>query len=102
MLIKNIIILSCAGTLFGALLLALKPITRRVFSVRWQYVMWLAALAVMILPVRIDPTQRAHHESTVYTDAASETQDVQTAQTAELRTYADRLKQCAPLRSALL
>ena len=44
---------SCAGSVLAALLLLVKPLTRKYFGAGWQYYIWLAVLAVMILPVRL-------------------------------------------------
>lgn len=51
--IKSILLLSVAGTVLTALLLLLKPLTRRMFGSRWQYYIWLVVLVVMVLPVRM-------------------------------------------------
>ena len=49
----TVLILSAVGSVLIAVLLALKPITRRVFGSHWQYYIWLAVLIVIVLPIRI-------------------------------------------------
>lgn len=51
--LKTILVLSLAGGVLTLLLLAAKPLTRRLFGSRWQYYIWLLVLVVMVLPVRI-------------------------------------------------
>ncbi len=50
-LFKHIVLLSCIGGILSLLLLAARPLTRRLFSPRWQYYIWLTVLLVMVLPV---------------------------------------------------
>lgn len=50
---NSLLLLSAAGGLLTLLLLALKPLTRRLFGSKWQYYIWLSVLIVMILPVRV-------------------------------------------------
>lgn len=49
----SVIITSLAGTLLSAILLILKPITRRTFSAAWNYYIWVCVLAVTVIPLRI-------------------------------------------------
>ncbi len=49
---KAFLITSLAGSALTALITLLKPLTKRVFGYSWNYYIWLAALIVMILPVR--------------------------------------------------
>lgn len=49
---KSTLLLSCVGGALTAILLLLKPLTRRAFGVRWQCAVWLCVLAVMVIPVR--------------------------------------------------
>lgn len=49
---KRIILMSGIGGVLSILLLLLSPLTRKFFSPRWQYYIWLTVLIVMILPVR--------------------------------------------------
>ncbi len=50
---KAILITSCIGGLVSIILFLLKPLTKRFFSVIWNYYIWLAVLVVMIIPVRL-------------------------------------------------
>ena len=45
-----ILIASAVGTMLGTVLLCFEPISRRIFSPTWQYCLWIAVLAVMLLP----------------------------------------------------
>lgn len=49
---KRIILMSGIGGVLSILLLLLSLLTRKFFSPRWQYYIWLTVLIVMILPVR--------------------------------------------------
>lgn len=55
---KSVLLLSAAGSVLGVLLLCVKPVTRRVFSPKWQYYIWLTVLIVLILPVRFSLPQK--------------------------------------------
>ncbi len=48
---KNILILSAAGSVLSIIWLCLKPATKKIFSPKWQYYIWLTVLLVMMLPV---------------------------------------------------
>lgn len=48
---KSILLMSAVGSVLSIFLLCVKPITRKLFSPRWQYYIWLTVLIVMILPV---------------------------------------------------
>lgn len=50
---RSVLMLSAAGAVLIAVLLLLKPVTRRVFGAGWQYYIWLAVLVVMLAPVHI-------------------------------------------------
>ena len=52
-LLKSALVLSLAGGVLTLVLLAAKPLTKRLFGSRWQYYIWLVALIVMVLPIRI-------------------------------------------------
>lgn len=56
-ILKALLITSLAGTCLTAVITAAKPITKKVFGYAWHYYIWLAVLAVMILPVRFNLTQ---------------------------------------------
>ncbi len=64
---------SLVGTGFALVLALLKPITRKQFSSGWHYYMWLVALIVMMLPIRLDLPQMPKEspsvsQTIVYTD----------------------------------
>ncbi len=71
---KALLITSLAGSCLAAVIALTKPLTKRIFGYSWHYYIWLAVLAVMILPVRFTLPQKAE----IPPVAA-----VQTAQTAE-------------------
>lgn len=48
---QNVLLLSGIGGVVGVLWLLLKPLTRKKFSPKWQYYIWLTVLVVMVLPV---------------------------------------------------
>lgn len=48
---KTVIAMSVAGGVLGLTLMALRPVTSRLFGTSWQYRLWLAVLIVMILPI---------------------------------------------------
>lgn len=52
-LLKSICVTSLAGGALCLLLLCCKPVTTRLFSARWHYYVWLAALLAFVLPVSI-------------------------------------------------
>ena len=82
---KAILVTSAVGSVLAALLLLLKPITKRCFGSAWQYYAWAIVLIVMMLPVtiRIPQTvpdtvpnvspnmQQTFTEATVQTKAAN-------------------------------
>ena len=49
----SVIITSVAGTVLAIILTALRPFTRKLFSAHWHYLMWIAVLIIMVLPIRI-------------------------------------------------
>ncbi len=49
-----VLLMSSVGSVLIFVLLVLKPITKRVFGIHWQYYIWLVVLIVMVLPVRIE------------------------------------------------
>lgn len=49
----TVLIMSAIGSLLILFLLAVKPLTERIFGVRWQFYIWLSALIVMICPIKI-------------------------------------------------
>ncbi len=55
---KSILLMSAVGSVLSVFLLCVKPITRKLFSPRWQYYIWLTVLIVMILPVHFNLPSR--------------------------------------------
>lgn len=48
---KSVLLMSAVGGVLSTFLLCVKPITRKLFSPKWQYYIWLTVLIVMVLPV---------------------------------------------------
>jgi len=48
---KSVLLMSAVGGALSVFLLCVKPITRKLFSPKWQYYIWLTVLIVMVLPV---------------------------------------------------
>lgn len=67
--IQNILLVSAVGSILALALLCIKPLTKRLFSPRWQYYIWLTALIVMVLPIKVSlpagPVHQTLRESTV-------------------------------------
>ncbi len=55
---KSVLLMSAVGAALAVVLLCLKPITKKLFSPKWQYYIWLTVLIVMIVPVRFSLPQR--------------------------------------------
>ena len=51
---KALFLTSCMGALLTLVLTLFKSITKKHFSSRWHYYIWLVVLIVMVLPIRID------------------------------------------------
>lgn len=51
-ILKSVFVMSAAGGMLALLLLCIKPVTRKYFSPKWQYYIWLTVLVVMVLPVK--------------------------------------------------
>lgn len=49
----TVLSLSLSGTLIGILILCIRPLTRRYFSKRWNYYVWLVVVARLILPISL-------------------------------------------------
>lgn len=80
---KALLITSLAGSCLAAVITIVKPITKKIFGYSWHYYIWLAVLAVMLLPVRFNLPQTAQIPPvTVQTAHTAET--AQTAQTAQI------------------
>lgn len=59
-IMKSILLMSAAGGALALLLLCIKPITRKFFSPKWQYYIWLTVLIVMVLPIQFSmPAKQA-------------------------------------------
>lgn len=54
-IVLEILKLSWMGTLLGLVLLALRPLTRRLFSWKWHYYIWAVVFLRLLLPVHPDP-----------------------------------------------
>ena len=50
---QTMLTLSVAGGVLAGILLLLKPLTRKAFSPKWQYYIWLIVLLAMVAPVSI-------------------------------------------------
>ncbi len=50
----SILIMSTVGSMLILLLLALKPLTERIFGANWQFYIWLSVLFVLICPLKIE------------------------------------------------
>lgn len=72
---KGILLISATGGILSIFLLCLKPVTRKLFSPKWQYYIWLTVLIVMILPVRFSLPQRTPDIPAIATE---QVQNVQT------------------------
>ena len=53
-ILMELVVLSLSGTVLGLLLWLLRPLTRRLFSWKWHYYLWLAVLLRLALPVHVD------------------------------------------------
>lgn len=51
---QTVITLSVIGSGLAVLLLLLKPVTKKMFSARWQYYIWLVVLLALTVPVTIN------------------------------------------------
>ncbi len=65
---QNILLLSAVGSVLALVLLCIKSLTKRLFSPKWQYYIWLTVLIVMVLPVKLslpaEPVQITPIENT--------------------------------------
>lgn len=77
---QHILLLSAAGSALALVLLCIKPLTKRLFSPKWQYYVWLTVLIVMVLPVKLslpaEPVQITPAENT-----SAQTQQITPVQT---------------------
>lgn len=59
--IRDILLTTAAGSVLTIVLLCIKPLTKKLFSPKWQYYIWLTVLIVMILPVKVSlPAEPIH------------------------------------------
>lgn len=56
---KSVLLMSFAGGILSLILLAVKPVTRKLFSPQWQYYIYLTVLLVMVLPVSFSLPQNS-------------------------------------------
>lgn len=52
-LFKMILSLSISGTMVGGIIMLIRPVTKRYFSKRWIYYLWLLLLCRLLLPVHV-------------------------------------------------
>lgn len=79
---QALVIPSLAGAVFAMLLTAVRPLTRKLFDYTWHYYIWLAVLAVMLLPVRFSlPRQAAFNPPAQAMQAAQQAQTADPVQT---------------------
>lgn len=60
-ILKNIILISAMGSVLALILLCIKPLTKRLFSPKWQYYIWLTVLIVMVLPIKVSLQNEPAH-----------------------------------------
>lgn len=77
---RIVVILSMIGTAATVLLMALKPITSRAFSAKWQYYIWAAVLVIMVFPIPLKTEKASLPEPPTFLMPA---ENIQTEQTAE-------------------
>lgn len=51
LIFRIVLILSAIGGALSITLIAIKPLTSRVFSAKWRYYIWIAVLLVMVFPI---------------------------------------------------
>ena len=71
---KSILLMSAAGSVSALLWLCLKPVTRKLFSPKWQYYIWLTVLVVMILPIRLNLPKKTAVVPNIVTETAVNTE----------------------------
>lgn len=62
---KTVLILSAVGSVLTVLFTLLRPITKKYFTAQWNYYIWCAVLAVMVLPVSIPTSDVITHDTAV-------------------------------------
>ncbi len=50
----EIVFLSFSGTMLSLLIWLLRPFTKKLFSWKWHYYLWLAVLFRLMLPIHVD------------------------------------------------
>ena len=63
-IMKNILLISVVGGVLAHVLLCIKPLTKKLFSPRWQYYIWLTVLIVMVLPIKVSLLSQPVHITT--------------------------------------
>ena len=63
-IMKNILLISVVGGVLALVLLCIKPLTKKLFSPRWQYYIWLTVLIVMVLPIKVSLLSQPVHITT--------------------------------------
>ena len=71
---RSILLMSVAGTALTLFLLIIKPVTKKLFSPKWQYYIWLTVLIVLVLPVSI----KLPEKPPISTNLSYHTQNVET------------------------
>ena len=93
---QKILLISAAGSVLTLALLCIKPLTKRLFSPRWQYYIWLTALIVMVLPVKVslpaEPVQLPPGET-----AAVQTQQITPTGTQQMASAETQQEPARPL-----
>ena len=91
------VITSCVGGLFTLLLIALRPLTSRLFGYTWQYYIYLAALVIMLIPISFG-TSYSPYPDPIETEKAEAQSDVAVMPQAEQNAdvgVADNIQQAA-------
>ena len=60
---QRVMLLSVVGSAVGSIWLILKPITRKRFSPKWQYYIWLTTLVTLVFPVSFSLPQNTSAQS---------------------------------------
>ena len=62
---KNLLVMSLAGGTAGALILILKPFTKRFLGYTWQFYIWLVPLLAFVVPIRFNIPVKLAAESVI-------------------------------------
>ena len=103
-ILRSLLITSLAGSALAGIILLLRPVTRKYFGYGWQYYIWLAVLAVLILPIRVSlPQDKA---TAPFVQYARQTQEVfqtaETEQTPQEIAHTSTVQTAAPSKAELL